>query len=47
LPVFYQLFKIICILLVIKKLIDRKRYETFSCEIAEQIKNKAQNDENN
>ena len=29
------------------ELIDRKRYETFSCEMAKQIKNKAQNDENN
>lgn len=29
------------------ELIDRKRYETFSCEIARQIKNKAQNNENN
>ena len=29
------------------ELIDKKRYETFSCEIAKQIKNKAQNDENN
>lgn len=29
------------------ELIDRKRYETFSCEIDRQIKNKAQNNENN
>lgn len=29
------------------ELIDRKRYETFSCEMARQIKNKAQNNENN
>ena len=29
------------------ELIDRKRYETFSCEMYKQIENKAQNDENN